>query len=199
MSSVIVINGSPRPDGNSTCLALAIADGAVSSGLSLLPIVHLERLHFRGCQNCGGCNATGTCVLRDDLTPVYSALASAGFWILGSPIYFDSISGQLKLFYDRLFCLSKRKLPGRRVAAFAIAYEAGYNENYAKNMAVYQNYLSWFGEFLTSSVVAAHSMAKKGDIYAHPEWLEAARAEGSRLAALLTAPTPQPSPSSHHA
>lgn len=182
---VLVINGSPRVDGNSTRLAQSVAAGAAGAGAVTLPTVHLEQLRFRGCQNCGGCNETGVCVLQDDLTPVYAMLARANFWVFASPIYFDTISGQLKLFYDRLFCLSKRKLDNPRAAVFAIAYEAGENEGYVNNMAVYQNYLKWFGEFIDTAVVAAPQMVKKGDIEKRPDLLDAAAALGARMAAQL--------------
>ncbi len=180
---VVVINGSPRKDGNSTTLAEAVAAGAVAAGAVALPTVHLEQLRFRGCQNCGGCDHSGACVLQDDLAPVYTALMCARFWVFASPIYFDTISGQLKLFYDRLFCFTKRKLKQPRTAVFAIAYEAGRNDGYTTNMGVYQSYLKWFGEFSQSEVIAAANMARKGDINKCPDLLDAARALGARLAA----------------
>lgn len=178
---VVVINGSPRPNGNSTTLALAVAEGAAAAGAERLPVVHLEKLHFAGCQNCGGCDTTGECVLRDDFTDIYARLRAADLWVMATPIYFDSVSGQFKLFYDRLFCLTKRKLPGIRHGVLAIAYEARQTPNYLHNVKPFLDYLSWFGDFREKRAIEAWGMARLGDIHQHADWLEQARTLGREL------------------
>lgn len=179
---IIGIAGSPRKQGNSTTLLNYVLEGAAEKGAERLPIVHLEDLNFKGCQNCGGCNDTGRCVQKDDLTPVYKSLAEADIWVLSSPIYFDGISGQLKLFFDRLLCLYWKKLPDKRRGAIVIAYEDKKREDYIENMKVYQNYLPWFSEFEFVDVLEAWGVAKKGDVAKKPEFLEQAKELGRKLA-----------------
>lgn len=178
---VVVINGSPRRNGNSTTLALAVAEGAAAAGAERLPMVHLEGLRFAGCRNCGGCESTGECVLLDDLTDVYARLRAADIWVMATPIYFDSVSGQFKLFYDRLFCLTKRKMPGVRHGVLAIAYEADHMPNYLRNVKPFLDYLSWFGDFREKRAIEAWGMARLGDIHKRPDLLEQARALGRDL------------------
>jgi multimeric flavodoxin WrbA len=179
---IIGIAGSPRKQGNSTILLECVLKGAEEKGAERLPIVYLEDLTFRGCQNCGGCNDTGVCVLEDDLTPVYDKLAEADIWVLSSPIYFDGICGQLKLFFDRLICLCKKKLSGKRRAGIVIAYEDKKRDDYVENMKVYQSYLSWFSDFEFTEVMEAWGVAAEGDINRKPEFLESAKELGNRLA-----------------
>lgn len=180
--NIVQINGSPRKDGNSTILGRAVVEGAISCGAMALPEIYIEKIKFRGCQNCGGCNDSGICIVKDDMQTAYSILREADIWVFNTPIYFDTISGQLKLFYDRLFCFSKKKLEGQRKAAFAIAYEMERNDNYVANMKVYQDYLKWFSDFTESNVVQAWGMAKHGDILKCPEFIEEAKRLGKKLA-----------------
>ena len=179
---IIGIAGSPRKQGNSTILLEHVLDGAAEKEAEQLPIVHLNDLVFKGCQNCGGCDDTGICILKDDLTPVYDSLAEADIWVLASPIYFDGISGQLKLFFDRLICLSKKNLPGKRRGAIVIAYEDQQREDYVKNMEVYRGYLSWFSDFEFTEIMEAWSVVAKRDINSKPEFLEQAKKLGNKLA-----------------
>ncbi len=179
---IIGIAGSPRKQGNSTTLLEHVLEGAAEKGAERLPIVYLNDMTFKGCQNCGGCDDTGVCILKDDLTPVYGSLAEADIWVLSSPIYFDGISGQLKLFFDRLICLYKKKLPGKRRAGIVIAYEDSKRDDYIKYMGIYQGYLSWFADFEATEVMEAWGVAAKGDVNKKPEFLEQAKDLGARLA-----------------
>jgi multimeric flavodoxin WrbA len=182
MATIVGIAGSPRKRGNSTTLLEQALRGAEGKGAQRLSTIHLDDLTFRDCQNCGGCNDTGVCVLKDGMNSVYDSLREADIWVLSSPIYFDNISGQLKLFFDRLFCLTKKKLPGKRRAAFIIAYEDKKRDDYLKNMRVYQSYLSWFADFESAEVLQAWGVAAAGDVSKKPEFLEQARELGARLA-----------------
>jgi NAD(P)H-dependent FMN reductase len=66
--------------------------------------VDLNKLKYIPCQACGEAPQEGWCLFEDDLTPVFTELASADAVIIGSPIYFDSVSGQAKTFIDRCNC-----------------------------------------------------------------------------------------------
>lgn len=180
---LLVVNGSPRRGGNSATLALAVAEGAAAAGATRLPTVHLQALSFRGCLNCGGCEVSGVCAVRDGLDPIYALLREADLWVFATPIYFDTVSGQFKLFYDRLFCFTKRKLPGVRSAVLAIAYEDDRNEGYVRNMKPLLNYLGWFGDFRERRLIEAWGMAKPGDIRKRPDLLDQAASLGRELAA----------------
>jgi len=179
--NLVLVNGSPRRAGNSTVLAQAVAAGAVAAGARELPPIHIGGMRFQGCQNCGGCEGTGRCVLKDDMAEAYRQLAAANLWIFATPIYFDTLSGQLKLFFDRLFCLSKNKLPGTRQAVMAIAYEMGHNPAYAQNMRPFLGYLNWFGDFSRAELVEAWGMARAGDIHTRQDLLDRARRLGGEM------------------
>ena len=63
--------------------------------------INLRELQLRPCQGCGHCDRTGRCVFDDDISRVYDQINRAKGLILISPIYFGSLSAQMKIFIDR--------------------------------------------------------------------------------------------------
>ena len=97
---VLGISGSPKINGLTNLLLDKALTGAKALGAHTEKIV-LNDLNFRPCQECGGCDKTGACILDDDMRSVYASLARAGAVIIASPIYFGSITAQLKAMIDR--------------------------------------------------------------------------------------------------
>lgn len=92
--------GSPRVDGNSDILlreALTAVEGAAHDIL----IFRLNDMNIKPCQNCGGCDATGTCVIGDDMQEISSAIRESDRFILVSPVFFFGLSAQSKIMIDR--------------------------------------------------------------------------------------------------
>jgi multimeric flavodoxin WrbA len=97
----IAFLGSPRKDGNTSILLQEAVRGAAEAGLAV-KVFNLALMKIRPCQNCGGCDATGVCVIQDDEMPlVYAALREASRVILASPIFFAGLSAQTKAMVDR--------------------------------------------------------------------------------------------------
>jgi len=97
---VLGILGSPRKNGNCDLLIDEVLKGAASEGANIKKI-RLGDLDFKGCISCGGCDKTGVCVLKDDMTPIYNEIKEADAVALASPIYFAGITSQLKAMIDR--------------------------------------------------------------------------------------------------
>jgi multimeric flavodoxin WrbA len=104
--TVIGINGSPRKTWNTATLLGSALEGAASEGAET-ELVHLYDLDFKGCTSCFACKliggeSYGRCARRDDLTPVLDAIADADALVLGSPIYFGNVTGEMRSFMERL-------------------------------------------------------------------------------------------------
>ena len=102
---VIAINGSPRKNWNTDTLLKNALDGAAAAGAAT-EMVYLYDLKFRGCVSCLGCKLRkeprpNRCVLRDDLTAVLDRVHEADAVILGSPIYFSEVTGEMRPFFER--------------------------------------------------------------------------------------------------
>ena len=99
---VLLINGSPRPQGN-TALALEEAARTLNElGVETETILVGNR-DIRGCVACDMCGERGECVFRDVVNEAAAKLAECDGMIVGSPVYYASPNGTLLAFLDRLF------------------------------------------------------------------------------------------------
>jgi len=104
--NVIAVNGSPRKNWNTATLLQKALDGAASQGAET-EIFHLYELNYKGCISCFACKTRngqsyGICAVKDDLTPLLKKVAEADAVIMGSPIYFGTVTGEMKSFMERL-------------------------------------------------------------------------------------------------
>ena len=104
---VIAINGSARKTWNTGTLLQQALAGAASVGAAT-ELVHLYDLDYKGCTSCFACKLVGSpsegrCAMQDGATPLLRMIESeADALILGSPIYFGSMSGEMHSFLERL-------------------------------------------------------------------------------------------------
>jgi multimeric flavodoxin WrbA len=113
---VTVFNGSPRTGGNTELLLWEAIRPIEYAGHDVIKF-NLNELNIRPCQDCGGCEGTGECVWKDDMTMIADAIRQSDRFILGSPIFFFGVSAQAKTMIDRcqaFWCekyLLKRPVP----------------------------------------------------------------------------------------
>ena len=103
---IMAFNGSPRKKWNTATLLQKALEGAASLGVET-ELIHLYDLDYKGCISCFACKiiggkSYGRCAVQDDLTSVFSRVEQADAIILGSPIYWGTVSGEMKSFMDRL-------------------------------------------------------------------------------------------------
>ena len=103
---VIAFNGSPRKKWNTATLLEKALEGAASQGAKT-ELIHLYDLNFKGCISCFACKTIGgksygRCAVKDDLAPIFRNIEEADALILGSPMYFGAVSGEMKSFMERL-------------------------------------------------------------------------------------------------
>lgn len=97
---VLILSGSSRKGGNSDTLCDEFLRGAVESGNEAEKI-RVAELTIGGCRGCYACKDTGVCVIRDDMAALLQKMIDADVLVLASPVYFYSISSQLKAVIDR--------------------------------------------------------------------------------------------------
>ncbi|MDR3670750.1 MAG: flavodoxin family protein [Holophaga sp.] len=103
---VIGINGSPRKKWNTATLLGKALEGAASVGAET-ELIHIYDLDYKGCRSCFACklktgSSHGSCSMKDDLTPVLEKVKQADAVVLGSPIYFGMVTGEMRSFLERL-------------------------------------------------------------------------------------------------
>jgi multimeric flavodoxin WrbA len=97
---VIGISGSPRRSGNTDSLLDKALEGALAGG-AFVEKIFLNDLVFKPCQACGKCHGKGACGVRDDMAGIYKKIERADAVIVASPIYFGTVTAQLKAMIDR--------------------------------------------------------------------------------------------------
>ncbi|GFO54112.1 flavodoxin family protein [Geomonas sp. Red276] len=154
---IIAINGSPRKKWNTATLLEKALEGARSRGAET-EIVHLYDLTYKGCSSCFACKlkggkSYGVCAMRDDLSPVLEKLATADAFLLGSPIYFGTVTGEMRSFMERLLfqyfaytspptSLFSRRIPTAFVYTMNVSEETMKDFHYPVHLGMNQNYLT---------------------------------------------------------
>jgi multimeric flavodoxin WrbA len=101
---VVILQGSPRPKGNSSTLADRVAAGAREGGAEVESF-HLHSMDIRPCRGCDACLKTGVCAVKDDMRTLGPKLRAADAIVLASPVYWFTMSAQLKTCMDRWYAL----------------------------------------------------------------------------------------------
>jgi NAD(P)H-dependent FMN reductase len=107
--NIVTVFGGPRLQGNTATVLGWVEDALREEGHSVERF-NTSELEIKGCQGCNACaesmDAPG-CVLQDDAGRIFEAMIRADAIVHASPLYMWSLSGQLKPFLDRTFCLVK--------------------------------------------------------------------------------------------
>ena len=105
---IVILNGSPRKNGNTSALIKAFKEGAESSGNTVKEFF-LNDMNIKGCRGCFGGDSSKECpcVQQDDMAKIYPAIKECNVVVLASPLYYWNMSGQLRTAVDRLFALEE--------------------------------------------------------------------------------------------
>lgn len=97
---VLVINGSPRKKGNVATMLHAVSDQMDDADVHW---INVNDLSVRPCMGCMKCRETGTCVLpEDDGHRMAKEIKDCDAIVIGTPVYWGNMSGQMKLMFDRI-------------------------------------------------------------------------------------------------
>lgn len=99
---VLLINGSPKKNGNTAYALNQMAEVFASQGVET-EILHIGNQAIRGCIACGSCAQKGQCVFDDAVNEAAPKFREADGIVVGSPVYYASANATLIAFLDRLF------------------------------------------------------------------------------------------------
>ena len=117
---IVILMGSPNPQGSTDILAESFKKGAEEAGHSV-SLIRVCGLDIRPCTGCVACGYEGDCVQADDNEIVRKALLSCDMVVFATPLYYYGMTAQLKAVVDR-FCaynssLNRRKLKSALLTA----------------------------------------------------------------------------------
>jgi multimeric flavodoxin WrbA len=109
-------------------LVLFVLSGAEEEGADI-ELIDLHDLKIEACTGCDACALTGRCVFNDDFLSIVQMMKSSDGIVLGSPVYIDNVSGQMKIFVDRLAdSIHYQVLTGKYGCAVATTWSSGGEE-----------------------------------------------------------------------
>lgn len=126
MPKVLLLNGSPRPNGCTATALREIADTLEQEGVET-ETVQVGAKNIRGCIACGKCQELGRCVFNDLVNETAPKLMEADGLVIGSPVYYGSPNGTILSFMDRLFYSTGNMSKRMKVGAAAVSCRRGGN------------------------------------------------------------------------
>lgn len=145
---IIIINGSPRPNGLTAAVLHRIADRLTQNGAEV-QFFDLAKLKIRACRGCCACYQTGYCVLQDDAEMLSREIAAADGIVIGSPTYVSNVSGLLKQFIDRGHFVIEQLLHGK----YAVSVVTGENYGSREASAVLNRLFSYSGAYISGRLI----------------------------------------------
>ena len=121
---VLMINGSPRANGNTSTVLKEMEKVFNENGVET-EILTVGSKDIRGCIGCASCAKTGKCVFDDEVNEAAVKLGEADGLVIASPVYYASANGTLISFLDRLFYSAHCDKSMKVGAAVAVARRAG--------------------------------------------------------------------------
>lgn len=126
---VLLINGSPRKDGNTSIALEEMVKVFEKRGVET-ETVHIGGKDIRGCIACGHCYKAGKCVFEDLVNETAPKFETADGLVVASPVYYASANGTLISFLDRLFYSSRFDKTMKVGASVAVARRGGCSATY---------------------------------------------------------------------
>lgn len=102
MQNILIINGSPRKNGNISKMLEAIKEESEKQGANV-SVIHVHDLQIKPCNGCMSCRKNLTCVLPEDgAQTTLQLINKCDVLVVGSPCYWGNLPGELKLLFDRI-------------------------------------------------------------------------------------------------
>lgn len=158
---ILVLNGSPRPQGNTSSMIKAFQEGAESAG-HRVAVMDVCKMNIAGCLACEYCHGKGhgACIQKDDMQEVYAQLSECHMLVIASPIYYHGVSGQLKCVLDRFYSAAYPRKP-KNLTKVAMFLSSGDADMYDGAMFSYQgDFLDFLG-LEDMGVFTAHGSENK--------------------------------------
>jgi multimeric flavodoxin WrbA len=188
--NIVGFSGSATGGSSTDILIQAVLDGASAPHVKGR-LIRLNERQIMPCQACGKSPEPDFCFFNDGMTELYNLMDKADCIILGSPIYFDSVSAQTKLFIDRSNCLrpadfsdkttQKFKEPrfkGKKGGIILVAGDYGKFETALRTMRAF---FIWAGIEIVFELQYRSKTLDVGEVRADTPKLEEAQEAGKKL------------------
>ena len=177
--NVLIISSSPRKGSNSETLAASFAKGAEEAGHKV-ETVYLREKNYGFCKGCLACLKVGHCVIDDDAVEIAAKMHDADVLVFATPVYYYSVSGQLKTMLDRANPLFDSDYAFTKAYLLATAAEDG-EETVEGTVKAVQGWVDCFEKAKLCGSLFVGGLNGPGEASANAEALEKAYQFGKNL------------------
>ena len=174
---ILILSSSPRKDGNSDTLCHSFAREKKNKGHEVSEIfINNKNINF--CKACAYCEKhNGVCIIKDDMVDIIKEIFASDVIVFASPVYFYSISGQMKTFIDRLVTIY-RLITNKEV--YYIFAAGDKNPNFKILELCMRGLVSCFAGSKVMGMIQAGGVRKKGEV-SYTEHLQEAYKMGAEV------------------
>ena len=148
MRRILILNGSPRKNGKTASLVNAFREATEAAGNEVRE-AYIQGMNIGGCLACEACSRNGgQCVQKDDMEKIAEDYLWADVIVFASPMYWGTITGQLKTVIDRLYAVQNRIGYGDmskqyKETAFIMTARGGYYQQALDFYGIFTNMMGW--------------------------------------------------------
>lgn len=157
---VLIIGGSPRKDGNSELLCKEFARGANEAG-NQTEYISLADKKIGFCTACYACEK-GSCPQKDDAAGIIQKMLAADVIVLATPVYFYTMSAQLKALIDRSVMVYP-KIQGKDFY-YIMTMADTEKENFKGTLEALRGFLACCENSRECGIISAAGVYQKGEI-----------------------------------
>ncbi|MDO5559270.1 MAG: flavodoxin family protein [Oscillospiraceae bacterium] len=165
--NIVLISGSPRRNGNTQRLTQEFVKGALEAG-NTVEIIRAADKKIAACCGCNYCykDPAHRCAVKDDMQECYEKLAAADVIVVAVPVYFYSVSAQIKCLIDRLHNPVRNTFKVRKLALLSVCADDS-DSVFDSIRVMYRSVLSYFS-LEDGGMVTVHGVQNIGDIEGNP-------------------------------
>jgi multimeric flavodoxin WrbA len=184
---VLGILCSARKGGNTEILVQDALAAAKERGADV-EMISISDMKIAPCDGCMTCHQSGECRIKDDMQKIYKKVLAADGIILGSPVYFWSISGQAKIFMDRTYALRypHHKLKNKVGGAIVATGRRGS----VSALSVINNFFLGHDMLISGLGIAGYG-TNKGQVRQDKHAIKSARSLGTQITELIKRTKPR--------
>lgn len=154
---ILVLNGSPRPSGNTVRLVERFKRGAESVGHDV-SVLQVGTMNIRGCVGCEFCHTHDQCAIKDDMQKVYDAFQDAEIIVFACGVYYWSFTPQLQAVISRIYAIDKPQ----KAKQYAMILTSASPNVYDSIVSQYKSIVSYFGA-KDAGIITAFGAQRKDD------------------------------------
>ncbi|MBR4885591.1 MAG: flavodoxin family protein [Lentisphaeria bacterium] len=168
--NVLIIGGSPRIGGNSDILCDQFAKGAIEAG-NQVEKISLAGKKIGFCTACYTCEKTGACPQKDDAAAIIEKMLAADVIVLATPVYFYTMSAQLKALIDRSVMVYPRI--EKKDFYYIMTMADTETENFRGTIEALRGLVLCCEESQEKGMICAEGVYQKGEVLEHTAMTQA--------------------------